>query len=182
MPASERLRTALAFSEADLLANRAGECSQAQRERLRREHGRQRRNGLIALLVRAAIAAAAALGLPAAGAPAWPGLAAGAALVGVTALSVVRGYAHNADLRKGRLRIAEGRARLRKRRRTAATPVTTYHLKIGESPEWTVAGPHWKAFRQGEAYRVAYARMTGTPFLLSAEELSEAEGRPGGRT
>ena len=174
MTAGEQLRTALDFSEADLVANRAGECSQAQRERLRREHARQRRKDLIALLVCVAIAAALALGLPAAGAPAWPGLAVGAALVGVMALSVLRGYLYNADLRKGKVRIAEGRARLRKQRRTATTPLTTYQLKIGDNPEWTVAGPHWKAFREGDAYRVAYARQTGTPLLLSAEELPEA--------
>ena len=72
------------------------------------------------------------------------------------------------------MRIAEGHARLRKRRRAATTPVTTYHLKIGDNPEWTVSGRQWKAFREGESYRVAYLRQTGAPLLLSAEELPEA--------
>jgi hypothetical protein len=172
------LMAAFGFSDEDLQANRAGELTDAQRERVTAVYQQYRRGimptlGIIGAIMVSAVVVSLVRDFLSLDGLSPDELARGLPvclpLVSVVVvIAGVRSYWLTTGVRRGRIQVAEGVTRLKTGLYRGHTPY--YHAKIGGHTFYLANATEFGGFKEGERYRVYYVRYW-PDVILSGERV-----------
>jgi len=178
MPDDATLMDVFGFSSADLQTNRAGELTDAQRERVTAVYQQYLRGiiptlGIIGAIMVSAVVISLVRDFLSLDGLSLDDLARGLPiclpLVSLVVLiAVVGSYWLTGNLRRGRIQVAEGVARLKTGLYRGHTPY--YQAKIGRHTFHLMNATQFGAFKEGERYRVYYVKYW-PDVILSGERV-----------
>ncbi len=170
----ERLMSAFGFDQYDLLANRTGELTEKQRERVAAIYRQYRRGILPTFVIIGGMMVIGSIAAVVSG-DSSPGEMLRSLPIVLLILVVLGGFTTIAshvttsDVRRGRIRTAEGKAKLSQGRYKG---YDIYRVRIGSKTFNLMNKQQFECFEKGEGYRVWYVRYW-PDVILSIEAAPE---------